>query len=73
MTVNPQSYRDALAKTDPTVFNALLGEEQRQRDGVEMIPSENYAVPEVLALLVNVEVRLVVNRPLECRASASNV
>ena len=51
MTVNPQSYRDALAKTDPTVFNALLGEEQRQRDGVEMIPSENYAFPEVLALL----------------------
>ncbi|HAH11874.1 MAG TPA: serine hydroxymethyltransferase [Alphaproteobacteria bacterium] len=51
MSVNPQSYRDLLAKSDPTVFNALLGEEQRQREGFELIPSENYAFPEVLALL----------------------
>jgi glycine hydroxymethyltransferase len=44
-------YRAALKATDPDVFEALLGEERRQREGVEMIPSENYAFPEVLAAL----------------------
>ena len=44
-------YRAALKATDPEVFEALLGEERSQRDGVEMIPSENYAFPEVLAAL----------------------
>ena len=43
--------RAQLATTDPATFAALEGEEQRQRDGVELIPSENYAFPEVLALL----------------------
>jgi glycine hydroxymethyltransferase len=51
MTVNPQAFRDLLQKSDPTVYAAMLGEEQRQREGVELIPSENYAFPEVLALL----------------------
>jgi glycine hydroxymethyltransferase len=51
MSVNPQAFRDRLQKSDPVVFEALLGEEQRQREGVELIPSENYAFPEVLALL----------------------
>jgi len=27
---------------DPEVFEALLGEEQREREGLELIPSENY-------------------------------
>jgi glycine hydroxymethyltransferase len=44
-------YRAALKATDPDVFEALIGEERRQRDGVELIPSENYAFPEVLAAL----------------------
>ena len=35
--------------SDPDVYAALLGEEQRQRDGIELIPSENYAFPEVYA------------------------
>src|SRR5690606_2199812 len=31
------------------VHAAMLGEEQRQREGLELIPSENYAFPEVYA------------------------
>jgi glycine hydroxymethyltransferase len=41
------SPRDMLQQTDPDVFAALIGEEQRQRDGLELIPAENYAFPEV--------------------------
>jgi glycine hydroxymethyltransferase len=44
-------YRAALKAADPDVYEALIGEERRQRDGVELIPSENYAFPEVLAAL----------------------
>ena len=40
---------DRLRATDPDVYAAVLGEEQRQRDGLELIPSENYAFPEVYA------------------------
>jgi glycine hydroxymethyltransferase len=40
---------DLLEASDPDVFAALRGEEQRQRDGIELIPSENYAFPEVYA------------------------
>lgn len=47
-------YRHALAAADPAVNAALLGEEQSQRDGIELIPSENYTWPEVLALLGSV-------------------
>ena len=38
-----------LEASDPDVLAALRGEEQRQRDGIELIPSENYAFPEVYA------------------------
>ena len=41
----------ALAENDPAVYSALRGEEQRERDGIELIPSENYTFPEVLAVL----------------------
>jgi glycine hydroxymethyltransferase len=44
----PTSF-DLLAASDPDVLAALRGEEQRQRDGIELIPSENYAFPEVYA------------------------
>lgn len=43
--------RALLAKNDPDLYAALVGEEARQRSGVELIPSENYTHPEVLAAL----------------------
>ncbi|MDA0789129.1 MAG: serine hydroxymethyltransferase [Proteobacteria bacterium] len=43
-----------LQENDPQVFAALKGEEARQRSGVELIPSENYTFPEVLATLGSV-------------------
>ncbi|MEE2703557.1 MAG: serine hydroxymethyltransferase [Myxococcota bacterium] len=46
--------REALAQNDPEVFSALVGEEERQRRGIELIPSENYTYPEVLAALGSV-------------------
>ena len=48
------AYRTALNSYDPEIASAIAGEEQRQRDGVEMIPSENYTYPEVLAALGSV-------------------
>ena len=43
--------RSRLAASDPEIFEALTGEEERQRRELELIPSENYAFPEVLTLL----------------------
>ena len=43
-----------LEQNDPAVFAALRGEENRQRMGIELIPSENYTFPEVLATLGSV-------------------
>ncbi|HVN00218.1 MAG TPA: serine hydroxymethyltransferase [Caulobacteraceae bacterium] len=48
------SHRQALAAYDPVIEQAIAGEERRQADGVEMIPSENYTYPEVLAALGSV-------------------
>jgi glycine hydroxymethyltransferase len=42
-------HRELLAHYDPEVFAAIVGEERRERRGVELIPSENYTYPEVLA------------------------
>jgi glycine hydroxymethyltransferase len=44
-----QSTLDLLNLSDPDVYAAMLGEEQRQREGLELIPSENYAFPEIYA------------------------
>lgn len=44
-------HRQLLAANDPEIAAAISGEEQRQRDGIELIPSENYTYPEVLAAL----------------------
>jgi glycine hydroxymethyltransferase len=47
-------FRTLLAESDPDVAHAIDGEERRQRRGVELIPSENYTYPEVLAALGSV-------------------
>ncbi len=41
-----------IEREDPKVFDVIIGEEERQRDGLELIPSENYvsnAVREAMA------------------------
>ena len=48
-SVSADSHRTALAESDADVYAAITGEEQRQRLGVELIPSENYTYAEVLA------------------------
>ncbi|MGH7786785.1 MAG: serine hydroxymethyltransferase [Candidatus Binatia bacterium] len=45
------SHREALQLADPDIFAAIAGEEGRQAAGIELIPSENYTYPEVLAAL----------------------
>jgi glycine hydroxymethyltransferase len=45
---------DRLQNADSEIFNALMREESRQSEGVELIPSENYCFPEVYALLGSV-------------------
>jgi glycine hydroxymethyltransferase len=49
-----ESYRKQLAAYDPEISEAIRSEERRQCAGVEMIPSENYTYPEVLAALGSV-------------------
>lgn len=39
---------DHLKNQDPAVYATLIGEMQRQRDGVELIASENYVSPAVM-------------------------
>lgn len=48
------THRDLLKQSDSETYNAMLGEEARQRRGIELIPSENYTYPEVLACLGSV-------------------
>lgn len=43
-----QSNGGALRENDPEVYEAMAGEEARQKRGMELIPSENYTYPEVL-------------------------
>jgi glycine hydroxymethyltransferase len=43
------SNLELLESSDPDVYAAMLGEAARERDGLELIPSENYAFPEIYA------------------------
>ena len=43
------SYADRLEDADPEVFAAIASETRRQEDHIELIASENYASPAVLA------------------------
>ncbi len=45
---------DSLKLADPDIYAALTGEMQRQADGVELIPSENYVSPAVLEIMGSV-------------------
>jgi glycine hydroxymethyltransferase len=49
-----RDHSQQFAAYDPEIHNAIRGEERRQADGIEMIPSENYTYPEVLAALGSV-------------------
>ena len=54
-TASSQDHNRALlAENDPEIHAALSGEEARQASGIELIPSENYTYPEVLAALGSV-------------------
>jgi glycine hydroxymethyltransferase len=48
------NHRELLKQSDADIYNAMLGEEARQKKGIELIPSENYTYPEVLACLGSV-------------------
>src|SRR5580692_7437503 len=48
------AYRAQLQFFDPDISNAVSGEERRQAEGVEMIPSGNCTYPKVLAALGSV-------------------
>lgn len=45
---------DALRQQDPAIYDALMGEIERQRSGVELIASENYISPAVMEAMGNV-------------------
>ena len=47
-------FFELLKSSDPAVYKTLEGEEDRQKSGIELIPSENYTYPEVLAVLGSV-------------------
>lgn len=40
---------ELLKQNDPEIYNAMIGEEERESKGLELIPSENYTYPEVFA------------------------
>lgn len=48
------AHRRLLAETDSDIFAQIRAEETRQVEGLELIPSENYTYPEVLAALGSV-------------------
>jgi glycine hydroxymethyltransferase len=51
LDLNPNILKNwaLLRENDPDIFNAIAGEEVREKEGIELIPSENYTYPEVFA------------------------
>src|SRR5262249_57222876 len=47
--MDDQNNPGTTLRTDAEVWQAIEGERRRQQEGLEMIASENYASPEVLA------------------------
>ncbi len=47
--MNFQNNLSQLESHDPEIYAAIIGEEQREQKGIELIPSENYTWPEVFA------------------------
>ena len=49
--INPNVLNNwaLLKQNDPEIYNAIVGEEKREMEGIELIPSENYTYAEVLA------------------------
>ena len=43
---------------DTTIADLIAGEEQRERDGLELIPSENYVSRDVLTALDNIKQKI---------------
>src|SRR5437870_1190937 len=41
-TSSPRIYGEALRRTDPEIFDAVVAEEKRQRENIELIASENF-------------------------------
>src|SRR5207248_9306287 len=37
-----RTYGEALRRTDPEIFDAIMAEEKRQRENIELIASENF-------------------------------
>jgi len=47
--MNANKNWQKLKQNDREIYNAIIGEEKREKQGIELIPSENYTYPEVLA------------------------
>src|SRR5205807_4992996 len=43
LTPSSRIYGEALRRTDPEIYDAIMAEEKRQRENIELIASENFA------------------------------
>ncbi len=47
-------FNEGIKQSDPEIYNALVSEMERQSEGIELIPSENYVSPAVLQAIGSV-------------------